>query len=95
VRPSNSAWKPLYNVGNNLTVPKMTTAHLEAEILKLPRSIRARLAEILISSLDEDTEIEKAWIEEADRRYQSYLNGDEKVILVENAISEIRKELCL
>ncbi|MFV1980165.1 MAG: addiction module protein [Rhodothermia bacterium] len=73
----------------------MTPAHLEAEILKLPRSIRARLAEILISSLDEETEIEKAWVEEADRRYQAHLSREEEAVSVENAIYEIRKELGL
>ena len=73
----------------------MTTAHLEAKILKLPRSIRARLAERLISSLDEDSEIERAWVEKADDRYQAFLNGGEPAIQIETAISAIRKELNL
>ncbi len=37
----------------------MTTAHLEAEILKMPRSVRIRLTERLISSLDEGNVIER------------------------------------
>ena len=73
----------------------MTTAHLEAEILKLPRSIRARLAERLISSLDEDNEIEKAWAEEASRRYQSYLKGAETMSPYEDVMAAIRKEFGL
>ncbi len=70
----------------------MTTAQLEAEILKLPRSIRARLAERLISSLDNDAEIEAAWAEEADKRYQAYLKGDEETIALEEVMSAIRSE---
>ena len=34
---------------------------LEAEVLKLTAIERARLAELLIASLDEDSEIEEAW----------------------------------
>jgi hypothetical protein len=34
----------------------MSIEHLEAEALKLPRHIRARLAEALIASLDEDSD---------------------------------------
>jgi len=71
----------------------MTTARLEAEILKLPRSVRARLAERLLLSLDEDNEIEQAWAEEANRRYQSYLNGDETALPAEEVMASIRKEL--
>lgn len=51
----------------------MTIEQVEAEVLRLPRAERARLAELLISSLDEDSEIERAWEDEAERRYQRYL----------------------
>jgi putative addiction module component (TIGR02574 family) len=71
----------------------MTTSQLEAEILKLPRSVRARLAERLLLSLDDDNEIEQAWAEEANRRYQSYLNGDEKMFPADEVLASIRKEL--
>ncbi|MDA1028830.1 MAG: addiction module protein [Bacteroidetes bacterium] len=73
----------------------MTTAHLEAEILKLPRSVRAQLAERLIASLDEETDIEKAWILEADRRYQAYLNGEGSVVSASSVMAAIRKEFNL
>lgn len=73
----------------------MTTARLEAEILKLPRTLRARLAERLISSLDEDNEIEKAWADEADRRYQSFLKGEEQMLPLDHVMQEIRKEFSL
>jgi hypothetical protein len=48
----------------------MSIEQLEAEALKLPRHIRARLAEALIASLDEDSESEQAWEDEAEVRYQ-------------------------
>ena len=71
----------------------MTVEQLEAEVLKLPRDARAHLAERLISSLDEDTEIEQAWEEEAERRYRQYLAGKMDAIPAADALSEIRAEL--
>lgn len=71
----------------------MTTEQIESEALKLPRHVRARLAEALISSLDEDSEIERAWEEEAERRYERYLAGEEESILASDALAEIRSEL--
>jgi hypothetical protein len=68
---------------------------LEAEVLKLPRSYRARLAETLISSLDDDSEIEQAWEDEAERRYQLYLAGEEEFIPAAQALAEVRAELGL
>jgi putative addiction module component (TIGR02574 family) len=73
----------------------MTTAALEAEILKLPRSVRARLAERLISSLDENDEIEQAWADEADRRYAAFEKGDSKMLPLEDVMAAIRKEFSL
>ncbi len=73
----------------------MTTAALEAEILKLPRGVRARLAKRLISSLDEDDEIELAWAQEADRRYDSYRKGESKMTPLEEVMASIRKEFDL
>ena len=71
----------------------MTIEQLEAEALKLPREVRARLAEVLISSLDEDSEIERAWEKEAEERYQRYLAGEEGAASATEALSELRSEL--
>lgn len=71
----------------------MTIEQVEAEVLKLPRQVRARLAAALISSLDEDSEIEQAWEDEAERRYQRYLAGEEAAIPAAQALAEIRAEL--
>ena len=46
----------------------MTIDQLERELLKLPPNERARLAQRLISSLDQESEVERAWYDEAERR---------------------------
>lgn len=53
-----------------------TTEQLESAALGLPASERARLAERLIASLDEDSEIEHAWIEEIRQRLKEYETGN-------------------
>ncbi|HEU0012921.1 MAG TPA: addiction module protein [Longimicrobium sp.] len=71
----------------------MTIEQIEAEVLKLPVHHRARLAQSLITSLDEESEIEAAWAEEADRRYEAYRAGEMKAIPAAQAMAEIRAEL--
>ena len=63
---------------------------LEAETLKLTTSERARLAEHLIASLDEDTEIEEAWAAEVDRRIADIENGSVQLIPVAEAVAQAR-----
>ena len=57
-----------------------SSRQLEAQVLKLPREERARLAERLISSLDEesDAEAEAAWIREGERRLDELKSGKAK-----------------
>ncbi|HLL46036.1 MAG TPA: addiction module protein [Longimicrobiaceae bacterium] len=71
----------------------MTVEQLEAEVLKLPLHQRAQLAERLLSSLDEDSEIEQAWEDVAERRYQQYLAGEMETVSASEALAEIRAEL--
>ena len=49
----------------------------EAQVLNLPVEDRAILAEHLITSLDsvEDSENERLWVEEAERRYRLFKSG--------------------
>jgi hypothetical protein len=58
----------------------MTFEELESEVLKLPTERRAELVRALILSLDadqeSDPEIQQAWIEEAERRYQAGRPGE-------------------
>jgi putative addiction module component (TIGR02574 family) len=53
----------------------MTIDQLERVLLKLPAHERARLAERLISSLDEESEVEQAWYDEAERRLEEIQAG--------------------
>ena len=46
----------------------MTADQLEQEVLKLPKERRVRLAERILASLDDGTEIEPALIREVKRR---------------------------
>lgn len=69
----------------------MTTDQIEQELLKLPASDRARLAERLIASLDEDTEIEAAWVAEIRRRDAELKTGTVESIPLEDALASIRE----
>lgn len=53
---------------------------LESKALSLPPRERARLAELLISSLDteHDADAEKAWVREGERRLQELREGKVK-----------------
>jgi len=53
----------------------MTIEELESALLKLPASERARLAERLLASLDEESELERAWYDEAERRLAEIQGG--------------------
>lgn len=66
---------------------------LEAEALKLTISERAKLAEHLIASLDEDSEIEEAWAAETERRIAEIENGTVELIPAAEAISRARAAL--
>lgn len=71
----------------------MTIEQLESEALKLPLHERARLAELLLSTLDEDSEIEQAWEDVAESRYQHYLAGEMEAVSASKALAEILAEL--
>ena len=71
----------------------MSVLDLESEILKLPTHERARLAELLISSLDEEDEIAAAWVDEAERRYQQLLAGEVEGVPAEDVLARLRASL--
>lgn len=68
----------------------MTTDQIEQELMKLPAADRARLAERLIASLDEDAEVEAAWLAEVRRRDEELESGAVEAIPVEDALTAIR-----
>jgi putative addiction module component (TIGR02574 family) len=68
---------------------------LEAEVLKLPPEQRARLAERLISSLDQsaDPDSEELWIREAERRLEELESGRVEPVPAERVIENARSSL--
>lgn len=68
----------------------MSVYDIEAEVLKLPSHERARLAEVLIASLDDDDEIAQAWADEAERRYEELRSGAVKAVPAEEVFARIR-----
>lgn len=66
---------------------------LEAIALSLSRSERARLAERLLSSLDDEAEVEEAWRDEVRRRLEAYRNGELESVSAEGVLEEARDRL--
>ncbi|MBI2469218.1 MAG: addiction module protein [Candidatus Rokubacteria bacterium] len=68
---------------------------LESKALKLSRSARARLAQRLISSLDQktDADAEKLWLKEAERRLGELKSGKVTGISAEKVIKKARSSL--
>ena len=68
---------------------------LEAKALKLPPEERARLAERLISSLDQqaDADSEEFWLREAERRLAELESGAVAAISAERVIEKARSSL--
>jgi putative addiction module component (TIGR02574 family) len=66
---------------------------IEAEALKLDVVERARLAERLLSSLEEDSGIEEAWTAEVERRIAEIESGKTIPVPVENVIAKARQIL--
>ncbi len=66
---------------------------LESEALKLTPADRARLAEHLIASLDEDNEIEAAWGTEVERRIAEIESGAVTGVPFDEATKQARRAL--
>lgn len=71
----------------------MSVQEIEAELLRLPSHERARLAELLIASLDEEDEIARAWTEVAERRHEELRSGAVEGIPAEEVFARIRARL--
>ena len=71
-----------------------TTEELLAEVLRLPRAERARVAEELLSSLEEPAdEVAAAWAAELERRSREVAEGRVQTVAWETVRMEILKEL--
>jgi putative addiction module component (TIGR02574 family) len=68
---------------------------LESKVLRLPRRERARLAQRLISSLDSevDADVDKLWLQEAERRLGELKSGKIAAIPAEKVIRKARSTL--
>jgi putative addiction module component (TIGR02574 family) len=68
---------------------------IEAEALRLPPDERESLAGVLVQSLEDASvnEIDAAWIEEAEQRFQKWQAGKTDGIPSEKFFSEIRRDL--
>jgi putative addiction module component (TIGR02574 family) len=66
-----------------------------AQVLMLPRRERARVAEVLLSSLEEadDEDVAAAWAEELERRSREVAEGKVQTVAWGAACGEILKEL--
>jgi putative addiction module component (TIGR02574 family) len=71
----------------------MSVQELEAALLKLPNQERARLAEVLIDSLDEENEIAQAWTDEAERRLEELRSGKVQGVPAEEVFARIRAQI--
>lgn len=68
---------------------------LESRVLKLSRGERARLAQRLISSLDQevDAHVETLWLQEAERRLGELKSGKVAGVPAEKVIRKARATL--
>jgi len=73
----------------------MTLKAIETAALNLPSRARGQLAAALLASLDAEdpVEVERAWAEEAERRYRAYRTGRSTGIPSKQAIAEARAAL--
>ena len=70
------------------------TEDLLAQVLRLPRQDRARVAEELLSSLEEPEEqVAGAWAVELERRSREIAEGKVQTVEWETARAEVVKEL--
>lgn len=70
---------------------------LESQVLALPAQQRTGLVLKLLDSIEhrsdaEPVAVQAAWLQEADRRYQAYLRGEEEALSAEQAFAELRAE---
>lgn len=71
----------------------MSLHEIEAQALLLSSQERAHLAEVLIASLDEDLALERAWIVEAERRYEEIRSGRAQTIPAAEVMAELNELL--
>ena len=76
-----------------LTMINSPLEDIEAAALQLTQADRARLAERLLTSLDEDDEILAAWVEEAERRADAFDRGEMGAIDFDESLARLKAKL--
>jgi putative addiction module component (TIGR02574 family) len=77
----------------------LTIHELEAEARHLTVAERADLAQRLFASIEDaeqngsEAEVEQAWLEEAERRYERYLAGETQSVPAADALARVRARL--
>ena len=66
---------------------------IEAAALQLASGERAKLAERLLVSLEEDDEILAVWVEEAERRGEAYERGEMEAIDFDESVARLKAKL--
>ena len=68
---------------------------VESKALRLPRRQRARLAQRLLSSLDQEVDpaVDKLWLQEAERRLRELKSGKVAGIPAEKVVRKARSTL--
>jgi putative addiction module component (TIGR02574 family) len=68
---------------------------IQRQVTNLPPNEKAALARQLIEELDEttDPDVEQLWVVEAQRRYESYLNGEIKASSGDEVMNRARARL--
>ncbi|MDF0675070.1 MAG: addiction module protein [Nitrospira sp.] len=68
---------------------------IEREAVRLSAKDREVLAERLMRSVTREplTQVEEAWVAEAERRFSAWRRGTRKGVPVERAFKQIRKDL--
>ncbi len=70
----------------------MLTEEITTNALRLSAVDRIYLAEALLESLDiTDSQVEKKWIDESEKRYHAYKEGQIKGMPLEQVCSKIQK----
>ena len=80
---------------DNLSVMSTSVEQLAEQAMALPGESRARLADILVESLDKEalTEIDRLWLSEAKRRRDEVRSGKAKTIPGDEALRSVRDSL--
>lgn len=69
-----------------------TVEALEAEIMSLPLTERARLVNKLIASLDAEPDVESAWAEEIERRHAEIESGAVALLSGTEVLARLKAE---